>query len=527
MVARARERDAFVTTSHEGGQVFEANDWLRLDRFLVCGSDAGTFYATGRDLSVDNMRVVGRCLTADPVRTINRIADVSTKGLAPKNDYAVMALAIATTSRVEETRKLAWDKVSSVCRIGTHLFHLLSFRKAIVGKMTVSRMGRTAIADWYNGTEIGKLAYEVTKYVQRDGVGHRDVLKLYHPKPKDREHAALAFYVVDGEVKGDDAWNDAPWMSYLCAAESAKGVTDRNGLVALIRDQRLPRECVPTQWLDDPYVWAALAQDMPLTALTRNLNKLTAVGLFKDAAWVDHTVDLLTDKDALKAARLHPMTILLAARTYAKGHGDKGKLTWEPDKRIVQALDQAFYLAFKATEPTGKRLRLCCDTSRSMMTVTGCGLTAREIAVAMALVTAAIEPHCDLVGFSGHLSPLPIVDGMTIDRVSREVLSLDGNTTYCRLPIEDALRTKTEYDGFVMFTDNETADGRYGETTKTGSFHATLDRYRASVHPALFVCAATAANDIRLSDPTDPLSLDIAGWSADTPSVISSFIGKE
>ena len=515
-----------VVPSHEGGDVFRADDWTRLDRALIVGSDAGTFYATGRDLSVDNMRAVARCLKEDPYRTMARVAEVSTKGLAPKNDPALMATAIASTSPDTETRLLAWGALPTVARIGTHLFHFMAYRKAIAKKMTVSRMGRTAIANWYGGKDPESLAYDLTKYQGRDGVSHRDILRIYHPTPRSEAHSALYGYAVSGEVKDDVGdWVDdgvAPpnWFSYLQAVEHAKVATTEEEVVAWIEAYGLPRECVPTQWLTSRAVWEALVAKMPVGALIRNLNKLTAVGVFDDPQHASRAADILTTGSVLKRGRIHPIQVLLAARTYAQGHGDKGSLSWTPNRTIVEALDAAFPIAFGAVEASGRRIRLCVDTSESMTARTTMGLSAREIGAAMALVTQATEPHADLIGFSGHLSGLPIRPGMTLSDVTSRVLALEANATYCRLPIEDALKRRTEYDAFVMYTDGETADGRYD----TPSFHDTLAQYRALVSPATFVVAALSANDIQLSDPGDALSLDIAGMSADVPATIAAFI---
>ena len=48
--------------------------------------------------------------------------------------------------------------------------------------------------------------------------------------------------------------------------------------MGLINDFDLPREAIPTQWLNELEVWDALLQHMPLTALMRNLGKMWAVG---------------------------------------------------------------------------------------------------------------------------------------------------------------------------------------------------------------------------------------------------------
>jgi hypothetical protein len=41
-----------------------------------------------------------------------------------------------------------------------------------------------------------------------------------------------------------------------------------------VREYRLPREAVPTQWLGEAVIWEALLEtDMPTTALMWNMNR--------------------------------------------------------------------------------------------------------------------------------------------------------------------------------------------------------------------------------------------------------------
>ena len=135
---------------------------------------------------------------------------------------------------------------------------------------------------------------------------------------------------------------------------------------------------------------------MPLTALVRNLAKMTAVGLLKpSSAAVKVVADRLADADYLRKSRLHPMALLLAQKTYAGGRGVKGSLKWEPVSRVVDALDAAFYKAFSNVEPAGKRTLLALDVSGSMAcgSIAGTSLTPREASAAMAMVTARTEPR--------------------------------------------------------------------------------------------------------------------------------------
>src|SRR5206468_5056739 len=90
-------------------------------------------------------------------------------------------------------------------------------------------------------------------------------------------------------------------------------------LCSLIRDYRLPHECVRTEMKQHPEVWEALLPEMGLTAMIRNLGKMTEVGLlgtFSDAERL--VVSRLERAEALGAARVHPLQILVALNTYAK-----------------------------------------------------------------------------------------------------------------------------------------------------------------------------------------------------------------
>jgi hypothetical protein len=50
----------------------------------------------------------------------------------------------------------------------------------------------------------------------------------------------------------------------------------------------------------------------------------------------------LGDGERLRKARVHPIAVLAALRTYASGRGVRGKHTWTPVAQVVDALDGAF-----------------------------------------------------------------------------------------------------------------------------------------------------------------------------------------
>ncbi len=523
------------TTTHEGGIAFTVDDWSRLRRWLILGSE-GTFYASGQALTVENVGVVRACLDADPDRAIAVIVEVSDGGLAAKNEPAILALALASLHQNAAARRIAFDVLPKVCRTGTHLLHFAGYRDALGGGW--GRGMRRAVGDWFNSKPPEKLAYQAVKYKQRDGWALADLLRLAHPTPASPEHNAIFKWIVDGDEvarSGIELPNVIIGAAGL-AAHARFPEYDISGVAELIRDWKMPREAVPTEFLNKPDVWDALLADMPMTAMVRTLGKMSSVGLLTPGSDAARTVvERLGDMERLRKARVHPIALLAALKVYEQGHGERGSLKWSPVKGVVNALDEAFYLSFGAVEPTRKRIRLALDVSGSMdgSAVNGMPfLTAREVSAAFALVTANVEPDAHFVAYSHTLVGVNIRPSMRLDEVLRVLRSIPFGGTYCSLPMVQAIAAGAAIDAFVSYTDSETWDGGvrgYGwgnERPPAVTASEALREYRLrSGINARHAVVATSATNVSIADPADPGQLDICGFSADTPQVLSSFVG--
>ncbi|HEV7589792.1 MAG TPA: TROVE domain-containing protein, partial [Longimicrobium sp.] len=453
-----------------GGYAWAVTPWQRLDRFLVLGTEGGTYYVGERELTVEGATAVAACIAEDGVRVVARAAEISESGRAPKNDPALFVLAMAAGMGDEATRAAALEALPRVARTGTHLLHWLRYVQAFRGW---GRGVRRAVGAWYLAKEPRELAYQLLKYPQRDGWSHRDALRLAHPRPENDERRALLRRAVTGEL-GEAPDTEAVRLVRAVAELHADAEVAPARAAALVREHRLTREMVPTQLLNEPVVWEALLERMPLGALVRNLATLTRVGLLAPGSEAARSVSArLADAAALRRARVHPVQVLSAMRTYAAGRGFRGKHSWEPVAEVVDALDAAFYLAFGAVEPSGKRMMLALDVSGSMTApVQGLEqLSCREASAAMALVTAATEPHHLFTaftagsrpsmhaGFPTGLTTLAISPRQRLDDVLAATAALPFGGTDCALPMLEARSRGWEVDVFVIYTDSETWAG--------------------------------------------------------------------
>ena len=507
--------------NHAGGYVFEVGPWKQLDRFLVLGQIGATYYATERKVVAENAEVIKRCVAEDGVRVVRRIVEISVAGRAPKNDPAIFALAVAAGAKDPATRKAALDALPRVCRIGTHLFH---FAADVSKTRRWGRGLRSAIAAWYDRDD---LPMQALKYQQRDGWAHRDFLRLSHPVAKSPEQDATFRWMVGGKdaLQGTEGRRKAiepgalPLL--LAAFDELHATKDLETVLRIVRDLRMPREALPTEWLNEPRVWEALLPHMGVTALVRNLGKMTAIGLLKPLSEASkHVVATLTDEATLHRGRVHPMQMLLAQGVYRQGHGERGKLTWQPVREIVDALDAGFYLAFKHVEPTGKNTLIALDVSGSMDggTIAGCpGITPRIAAAAMAMVTARAETNWHMVGFSHHLVPIDIGKTDSLETVCQKMRRIPMGSTDCSIPMLYASGESLDVDVFQVYTDNETYAGA------VHPFQA-LKAYRAkSGRDAKLAVVGLTATKFSIADSSDAGMLDVVGMDSHAPSLLADF----
>jgi 60 kDa SS-A/Ro ribonucleoprotein len=511
-----------------GGYVFKVGKMEAIKRFLILGAESG-FYQTGQKLTLKRVSDIEDVARTDKVfELIDLIVSVSVEGRAPKQDPAIFALALViATTEDDAARSYAYQQVDKVCRTGTTLFMFAEFLKNLRGGKGFGMGARKAFKRWYEGKDIERLGYQLTKYKNREGWSHADLIKLARPTKSSEDELfrhlmdytlgrvedpsrVLLPKAVTGNLKALE-WENTP---------SAK-VSE---LISIIKTYGLSWEMLPSSALNNEAVWTALLENnnVPLGALLRQLSRLTRIGVIVPLGGKTQlVVDRLTDRDALAKARLHPMTILLAQKAYALGHSTQARstATWVPNQRIIAALDEAFHLAFKFAEPTGLRYLVGVDTSGSMgaRIADVPNMTASEGGAAMACVIANIEPEVHTIGFDAYTYPLSIRKGMTLQEATWEARAHTGRMTDVSCVIRYAREQKIQVDVFVLMTDNETYAG-------PAHTHEELAKYRKETGiDAKLVVVATNASRSSVADPKDPRTLDVVGFDSSVPQVISAF----
>ena len=531
-----------MVENNAGGFVFKLDEWKQLERFLILGSEGGTFYVSEKKLTAENANLVLLLLKKDGLKVVEKAVEMLKSGRAPKPDVGIFVLALAASKGDDATRKAALAAVPAALKTGTQL---LKFVDSVNGLRGWGRGLKKAIQLWFKGKKSETLALQLVKYKQREGWSMKDVLRLAKPVPETEVQGKLFGWTAKKEKA---EWAKAPVapgdkaLDFVWAAEQAVAVkfVDEDAkdaqakavlaeanqasvkkLVELITTYRLPREALPTEALNRAEVWEALLQEMPMTAMIRNLGNLSKVGLLKPLSDAEKLVyQRLTDAERLRGAKVHPIQVLSALRTYASGRGVRSAATWTVSNKTVEALDEAFELSFGAVEPAGTRHLLGLDVSSSMSwgEIAGVpGLTPSAATAALAVVAARTEPWTAIMGFADSFRDLGITAKDRIDEATRKVSGLTFGGTDASLPMTWALANKVNVDTFVVLTDN---------ATWAGQIHPVqaLVKYRqATGIDAKLIVVGMTSTGFTIADPTDAGMLDVVGFDGATPALMAKF----
>lgn len=498
-----------------GGVSFKADDFTALRRWLLTGSFSNFFYESSRKNTNENLDTLINCINQNPVKVAEEIVYATNHGTMASQHTCILAL-VHLSNGNQIAKKEFRNIFNDVIRTASHLYEFVAYTKKIRG------MGKTihkAVNGWLKSKNASDLEYQFLKYQQREGFSNRDILRLFKPVPRNEVEDSLFSWVAQ---KNKPLVNE---LERLQVYEGLKrGDYSEKEVVKAIADFGLTHEMIPANVERTTKVWTALFYKMPMTATIRNLATLTRNGVFKNMKNLDVLEEKL-NKEALQKSRVHPLEIANAQKIYSSG-GAIGRSTnanFEPIPRVIDILEDAVHNSFITQEPTGKHFFHALDISGSMgwADMPGLFLNPFEIESIMALTTVKTEKNYYVGGFSDSFIQLPeFRSKSTIKSAITEARRHGFGGTNAASAYEHAIEQNIYTDVFVFWTDSENWGGRYNG----GQPSLKLKEYRKKVNPeakAIYITLVPYGDKVTLSDPKDPLSYDIGGFSSQTPKLIS------
>lgn len=513
-----------------GGMVFTLDDWSTLRRFLILGTTQGTYYASANKLGAEALVVLDRCLEADPKKTVDVITSVSVAGSPLKQSPCLFALARACSRLtgnqafdadnkhpVTVGRAYALSQAPLVLRTLQHVFEFLEYcRRQRGGGSGLTRLLRTFTLN----PRLGDVEYQALKYRNRDGWSPRDLLRYSRPRATgvdDVQRDQLFAWIVKPESeKGRLA---VAASERLAGYEQLRAGVPLKEAVALIEKLRFTHEFVPNELLGERDVWQALLPNLPMTALTRNLRKMTQVGLLVDGSDAVLTLkERLLNANNLRKARVHPLRLMMAERQYRSGTDRRGG-SFSPSGEVLSVLEDALELSWSAVEPLKKSVLVAVDDSGSMGQASGAAeLTAFEAGIALAMWYRRTERVCQLVTFtdSNSTRELNVSSKVTWNELVRIPRTPRG--TDLAEPISWLNRNKKDAEVIIQITDNETYAGHSHVAEELGKLRKRVQ------HPVAFVNVGVTSTKGTVGDPKDPHTLNVVGFDPTVPEAIAAHV---
>lgn len=510
------QADSRQVKNNAGGFVFEVSKWDRLERFLILGTDGGTYYVSQKDLTKQNVDFVKALLKEDAGEVLRRTVDVSFAGRAKSNSAALFVLALAMNTDGVNKNVVA-EAVRKVARTGTHIFEYAQYLENLGGW---GRAKRASVANWYTSKSDVGLAKQVVKYRQRNGWTHRDLFRLAHPKGINKG--------IGNFVLGKELVEGTP--QHIIGFEKVQRAQNIDEVVKIVLEYSLPWEAVPTQFHKELKLWRSLfdADLLGQTALLRNVTRFAKLGAFQDLRFAVDFGARLSDIDRIQEGRIHPISFLNTAVVFQEGSVDRKNSrswsltrnkTWETNSKVAKAIDDGFYISFHNVEPANKSTLVAIDTSASMTweAAPGLDLTPLQVAAAIAMQVARTEPYSEIRGFSTSMVDIGINENDTLADAMRKINRAGGGGTDLSAPLVWAKSQKAGFDTFVSITDNETWAGRIHP-------HQALKVYRQAtgLNSRMAVLGVTSTG-FTIADPSDKGMMDFVGFDSAAPKVLADF----
>ncbi|CAN7716595.1 TROVE domain-containing protein [Paenibacillus sp. LjRoot153] len=306
-----------------------------------------------------------------------------------------------------------------------------------------------------------------------------DAIATAHPKPQDLEQQALFRY-----LRGQEA--NLSLLPQVEALEKLKLSSTEQEEIAWIERGKLPYETVTGAIKPSKAVWEALLYQMPTFALLRHMNALLRAGVLEEKKNLDYVINRITDKQALRKAKIMPFRLATAFRQVE--HSD-----------LRDALREATDLTFDNLPELGERTAIFLDISGSMQ---GQYL---EIGSVFALALYKKTQGNSLFW----LFDTDVVDAKPsrMDSILTQAARIHARGgTDTGAPVRKLIQERKKVDQIIIITDEQQNSG--------SPFYEELKRYRSKVNHDVKAFIVDIAPYRHARVPVqDPQTFYIYGWS--------------
>ena len=483
------------SVNHEGAPAYEMTPRHKLAQYAVTGCLNSTFYASAREqLEV----VLDLVENVDPEFIAKTAIYCREKGMM-RDMPALLVAALA--SKGPEYLPVAFDRVINNGKMLRNFVQIM--RSGTTGRKSLGSRPKRLVQNWLNRATDMQLV--------RASVGNTpslaDVIKMVHPKPKDKAREALFAWLIDRE-------HDAALLPEVIR-EFEDWKQDRTG--------KLPD--VPFQMLTALELaaedWAQIARNGGWQMLRMNLNSFAPHGVFAIDGMAEEIAARLSDAAEIRKAQVFPYQLMVAYTMAGE----------EVPEVVREALREALEISLGNVPVLRGNVVICPDVSGSMSSpVTGYrrgATTAVKCVDVAALVAAAClakNRDARVLAFDHNVVDYrPDPEAGVMENAAR-LAEFCGGGTNCSAPLQMLNRERADVDLVIFVSDNESwVDNiRYRDTGMLREW----SKLKARNPEARLVCLDIQPYGTSQAKEREDI-LNIGGFSDNVFEIISAFATGE
>lgn len=436
-------KDFYIVANEAGGEAFSREPAKALCQLVLTGTDRQTFYALKDDfaneaekekaLQTQVEQLWSMCEKVDPT-TIGKIAIFGREKGFMKDTPAIL---LAYLSSKHEK-----NKVTNHQKVLRGVFHrvidngkmLRNFAKFVLMKRkSLGALPKKLIASWFDF----KTNYEIFMQSHGNDPSFRVLLRLSHPKPKNKERVALYQWILERKYNQEDL------------PECVRKFDDfKKG-----RSKEVPN--APFEYLSGLKLtesdWLQIGLKSSWQWLRQNLNTLSRHGILKDEIVVAELAEKLADPELIKKAKAFPYQLMCSYKN-----------TQDIPHKLKEAIQDALEVATENIPMFSTDGYILVDVSGSMaQAITGKkpGSTSKVRCVDVAgLIASSMlrkNPSSTLIPFANEVRECTVNPRDTVLTNADKLAAMLKGGTDCSAPLRMLNNKGAKGDWVVLISDNQ------------------------------------------------------------------------
>ncbi len=493
------------TINKAGGKAYKLDDRSALTQMAMTCCFGNTFYADPKTQLDEVSELISRVAsTKDGQKFLAKLAVYSrTHGFMKDMPALLLShLAVKAPGLYEQVFSRVCDNFKMIRN------HVQIIRSgAVDGRRSMPAAMRRQLKAWFASRSNDRLF--------KDNVGKspslKDVIKMVHPKPRDKTQEALFGYLTDSTYDKRRLPKLAKEYEAFKKSPSTREVPD-----------------VPFQMVDSLITdaqWVEVATNAKWNMTKKNLNTFQRHGVFNSDGMSTMIANRLKDEKEIARAMIFPYELMSAWMHI------NGSVPYE----ITDALQEAMEISTRNIPKIEGEVYIFVDISHSMHALVSGNqhskMTCKNVAAMIASSILRVNPQAHVIPFESR----PHFDFKLNSRDSiatntQKINNAGNGGTNIGACVDHLAKTNKKVDAVIYLSDNEswigTNYGYYGHTQNWTLVKSSWEQIKRHNRKAKMICANLSVGQTTQA-PDDKSIMNLAGFSDRMFTVMDQFLNNK